>query len=405
VNRPPSSAAQSGQWERWIADELELVRSSDRHRSRQLVRPLDAVHVEIDGRRLVNFASNNYLGLTHHPAVIDALREAATSHGAGSGAAALISGYTPAHASAEGTLARWKGTQAAVLLPSGYQANLAAVQTIAAIAQGRGGVRFLIDKLCHASLIDAVRATGASFRVFPHNHLTKLERLLGEAGEGTAQAVITESIYSMDGDAADLVGLSALRKRFGFIWLLDEAHATGVYGPSGSGLAAELGVSDAVDVSVVTLSKALGAMGGAVCGSSAFCEALVNLGRAFIFSTNIAPAMAAAAEAAMGVVQREPQRRQRVRELAARVRESLAMPGDSPIVPVILGTETAAMAAAFRLREWGMLVGAVRPPTVARGSSRLRITLSCEHGDEEVAGLIDAIKSLGRSSLQATGPA
>jgi 8-amino-7-oxononanoate synthase len=396
VNQPTPSAAQSGQWARWIADELELVRSSDRHRRRQIMRPLDAAHVEIDGRRLVNFASNNYLGLTHHPAMIDAVCKSAARDGAGSGAAALISGYTPAHASAETTLARWKGVEAAVLLPSGYQANFAAVQTIAAIAQGRGGVRFLIDKLCHASLIDAVRATGAPFRVFPHNHLAKLERLLGEAGEGTAQAVIAESIYSMDGDAADLVGLCELRKRFGFLWLLDEAHATGVYGASGSGLAEELGVSDAVDVSVVTFSKALGTMGGAVCASSGFCEAMVNLGRAFIFSTNIAAPLAAAAEAAIGVVQQEPQRRRRVRELAGRVRQSLAMPGDSPIVPIILGTETAAMDAARRLREEGMLVGAVRPPTVARGSSRLRITLNCEHTDDEVVQLIGAVKSLDR---------
>src|SRR5688572_2738670 len=258
-------------------------------RARNALRVIDPAHVEMDGRAYVNFASNNYLGLTHHPRVLDAMRQALDHFGAGAGASGLVSGYSEAHANAEAALAGWKGTQAAVLLPSGYQAAHAVVQTFAGVGElqgGGGGVRFLIDKLAHASLIDAVTGSGQPYRVFPHNGLSKLERLLNEAPAEQAQVVITESIFSMDGDAADLGGFVELKKRHRFALVLDEAHGSGVYGPAGAGLAMEAGVSAHVDVSIATLSKALGVIGGAVCGSRAFCEAVVNWGRAYIYSTN-----------------------------------------------------------------------------------------------------------------------
>src|SRR5687767_110764 len=191
-------------WHDLTRDALARRRDSHLLRERQITTPLDATHVELDGRRYVNFASNNYLALTHHPRVVEAARSTTARHGAGSGAAALITGYGPAHASAEQRLARWKATESAVLLPSGYQANLAAVQTLAAIGEEfrpdkPGRPRFLVDKLAHASLVDAVRASGAPFRVFPHNHLAKLRRLLSGADRGQLQVVVTESVFSMDG--------------------------------------------------------------------------------------------------------------------------------------------------------------------------------------------------------------
>jgi 8-amino-7-oxononanoate synthase len=385
-----------------------LARRDESHllRRRQVTTPLDATHVELDGRRHVNFASNNYLALTHHPRVVQVAREATSRHGAGSGAAALITGYGPAHAAAERRLARWKSSESAVLLPSGYQANLAAVQTLAAIGEmfrpdKPGQPRFLVDKLVHASLVDAVRASGAPFRVFPHNHTAKLRRLLSGADSEQLQVVVTESVFSMDGDAADLEGLAALKRDHAFVLLLDEAHAAGVYGPGGSGLAAERRLQSVVDVSVVTLSKALGVAGGAVCASSVFCDALVNFGRAYIFSTNLPPSSAAAAQAAVDVMADEPWRQARVRDLARSVRARLksATPfpipeGDSPIIPIILDDEQAALAASDWLREQGLLVPAVRPPTVPRGGSRLRVTLSCGHTDDEVDQLVDAIRRL-----------
>jgi 8-amino-7-oxononanoate synthase len=384
----------------------ELARLDEQHllRKRRVVTPIDAVHVEIDGRRYVNFASNNYLGLTHHPRVLRAAEEATRCYGSGSAASPLITGYTEAHASAERAVARWKGTEAAVLLPSGYQANLAAVQTLVAIGERSGRpVRFILDKLVHASLIDAVRETRADYRIAQHQGVEKFERLvLDGAGERT-QVVVTESIFSMDGDAADLSGLAALKEKCPFVLLLDEAHGSGVYGRGGAGLAAERGLGGAVDVTIVTLSKAMGGGGGAVCGSAGFCEAVVNLGRAYIYSTHLPPPCAAAAEAAIGVMRDEPHRQQRVRGLATRVRSELAAagvtlpPGDSPILPIVLGNERAALEAARVLQDQGLWVLAIRPPTVPRGTSRLRVTLSSEHSDAEVRQLVAALAAVARN--------
>ena len=383
---------------------FEALRASDRYRVRRIVTPLDATHVEWQGRRLVNFASNDYLGLSHHPSIIAAAARAAQEQGAGSGASPLISGYGPLHARAEQCLARWKGAEGAVLLPSGYQANHAAVQALAAGAKAAARpIRFLLDKLCHASLIDAVRGTGAAFRVFPHNQLAKLARLLSDADPSELQVVLTESIFSMDGDAADLVGLARLKSERPVTLLLDDAHSTGAYGAAGRGLAHELGLPDVADVAVVTLSKAAGSSGGAVCGSALFCEAVVNLARAYIYSTSVAPSTAAAAEAAVNVMSEEPHRQRRVRELARRVRSELKRsgleipPGDSPIIPVILGAEAAALGAAETLAGLGILALAIRPPTVPRGASRLRVTLSCEHSDDEVEQLVRALCGLAGS--------
>ena len=387
-------------WERGIRQRLDRLAEQHLYRQRVIVRPLDATHVEVDGHRYVNFASNNYLGLSHHPRVLAAAGEVMRRDGAGAGASPLVTGYGPAHAEVERAIARWKGTGGAVLFPSGYQANLAAVQTLAALERDSGGVRFLLDKLVHASLIDAVRESGSPFRVFPHNHLDKLARLLDEADPGQSQVVVTESVFSMDGDAADLRGLAELKRRRPFVLLLDEAHASGVYGEGGAGLAAEVGLGGLAEVTVVTLSKSLGCGGGAVCGSVALCDALVNFGRAYIYSTGVPPHVAAAAGAAIGALREEPQRKIRLRELAMRVRSRLAgggfdVPaGDSPIIPIILQSEEAAITAASQMRDAGLWVVAIRPPTVPRGGSRIRVTLSSEHTDEEVESLLTAVAAL-----------
>jgi 8-amino-7-oxononanoate synthase len=392
TNDPPLYSLQS-----LLQDELEQRANSGLLRSRRTVEMLDAVHVLIDGLRLVNFSSNNYLGLTHHPKIISAMQSAAAS-GVGAGAAGLISGYTSVHRSAESAIARWKKTESAVLLPSGYQANFAAVQTLAALHADSGGVRFLLDKLAHASLFDAVRSTSAPWRIFPHNQLSKLRRLLEKSDPNQLQVVITESIFSMDGDAAPLRELAELKREFNFVLLVDEAHGSGVYGPEGSGLIGETGLFDAVDVCVVTFSKAAGCIGGAVCASEEFCRMLLNAGRAYIYSTSVPPPIAAAIEAAIGVMRNEPWRQNRLRELARSTRKNLRAAGvkipdgDSPIIPIILGSESAAMESSEKLLQSGLLVSAVRPPTVARGTSRLRITLSCEHSDDEIAELLKNLK-------------
>ena len=386
-----------------IADDLAHRADAHQLRSRRPLTPVSSTHVRVDGVDYVNFASNNYLGLTHHPRLIAAAQQSLQREGVGSGAAALITGHTTTHATAEAALAQWKGTQDAVLLPSGYQANHAAIQTLAALPKFSGvpegplihgaGVRFLIDKLAHASLLDAVRATKAEFRVFPHNHLAKLERLLTDAPANQLQVVLTESIFSMDGDAADLPGLLELKRRKPFILLLDEAHSSGVYAPAGG--------SD-VDVRIVTLSKAMGCIGGAVCASKNFCQALVNYGRAYIFSTSIPPWVAAVATEAIAVIQNEPHRVARVRNLALHMRQAVQSMGfeipngDAPIVPIILGEASRALDASKQLADAKLLAPAVRPPTVPKGSSRLRITLSCDHTDAEIQQLMDILAEMKR---------
>ena len=382
-----------------IEQDLSRLAADHRLRSPRVVTPVTSTRVRIEGHEgeVLNFASNNYLGLTHHPRVIEAVRSAVETYGAGSGAAGLITGYSELHRKAEGALALWKGTQDAVILPSGYQANHAVVQALAALGGQGGGVRFLVDKLAHASLIDAVRGADAKMRVFPHNNLGKLRRLLEDATAGEPQVVLTESIFSMDGDAADLEGLVALKRERPFVLVLDEAHGSGVYGANGSGLARERGLDAHVDVSMVTLSKALGGVGGAVCASEAFCAAVVNHGRAYVYSTAVPPSVCAACVAAIELMRDEPWRQVRVRELARRVRARVAEigfdvpPGDSPIVPVILGDEESALRASRELLARGILIPAVRPPTVARGSSRLWVTLSCEHSDEEAERLVEGL--------------
>jgi 8-amino-7-oxononanoate synthase len=380
---------------------LQRRREAALLRQRAVVEQLSSTRVRVNGQELISFCSNDYLGLSCHPKIAAAMAQAAREHGSGAGASPLITGHTPIHDSADRAIARWKATQRAILLPSGYQANHASVQALAGAAESAGQrVRFILDKFVHASLIDAVRASGEGFRVFPHNELDKLTRLLSEADADELQVVITESIFSMDGDAAPLAELAELKRSKKFVLLLDEAHASGVYGPGGAGYAAELGLGDIADVHIVTLSKALGVAGGAICCSDAFADAVVNFGRAYIYSTAISPALAAGAEAAIAVLHDEPQRQQRVRVVAARLRAALAdagmnIPhGDSPIIPILLGDERRAIAAAEFLQSRGILALAIRPPTVAKDSSRLRVTLSSEHTDAEIEQLIVALQSL-----------
>jgi 8-amino-7-oxononanoate synthase len=388
-------------WELSIRELLKSLHESDSYRERHEIKAIDATHVLLDGQQFINFASNDYLGLTHHPRVIEAARNALAKYGAGAGASPLICGYTPAHAAAERRISQWKGTEAAVLLPSGYQANLAAIQTLA-IGAERGGhsIRFLLDKLCHASLIDAVRGSGQELRVYPHQNPQKLQKLLEQSEPNQIQVVLTESIFSMDGDAADLPALAALKQKYGFILFLDEAHASGVYGPGGNGLAAEMGVSASVDVTVATFSKAIGCAGGAVCGSRLFCEAVVNFARAYIYSTSIPAHVAVGADMAIQVMREEPQRIGRLRENAKKVRTALVQTrfeipeGDSPIIPLIVGSESEAVHAAALLKERGMLAWPIRPPTVPRGRSRLRVTLCSEHDGTDIEQLLAAIADL-----------
>jgi len=342
--------------------------------------------VRVDGREVVCFCSNDYLSLAADPVLKAAAVAAIERWGVGAGASRLVSGTMTPHRRLERRLAEFKGVEAAVVTSTGWQANHVAIQALA----GAGDLVFC-DKLNHASILTAAFACGARARTYPHGNVARLEALLRRhRGDGRRCLIVTDSVFSMDGDLAPLSALADLRDRHDCLLMVDEAHATGVLGEGGRGAAELLGVEGRVDVTVGTLSKALGCLGGFVAGRGELIDTIVNAGRAYIYTTALPPALCAAALAALDVVRAEPARRVKVLGLAERLRERLAVAGfgtsasRSQIVPVHLGEAARAVEVSRRLLEAGFLVPAIRPPTVPKGASRLRISLCAGHQEAEV---------------------
>ena len=383
-----------------FAEELEALRARSLDRHLREITVAQGPEVEIGGRRLVNFSSNDYLGLANDPRLRKAATSAIDEFGVGAAASRLISGTQSPHLRLERALAKWKGTEAALCFSSGYAAALGTIPGLVA----KNDV-VLLDKLCHASLIDGAKLSGAVLRVFPHNQLGKLESHLEWARrEHPAKRVlvITESVFSMDGDHAPLRELVELKKRFGALLMLDEAHAIGVIGPNGRGLAAEENASKEIDVQMGTLSKALGTSGGYICGPRTLIDWLINRARSFIYSTAPPPAIAAAALVAVDFLA-SPEGEERRLLLWERIRlmqqllpraelkgEDVA--ASSAIFPLIVGDEKAALDLATALQSDGFLVPAIRYPTVAKGAARLRITVTAAHQEDQIRSFCQAIK-------------
>ncbi len=354
--------------------------------------------LEFAGRKLVNFSSNDYLGLATEPALREAAKLAIDQYGVGAGASRLVCGTLSPHMRLEERLAEFKRTEAALTFSSGYAA---AVGTLGALLRKDDVV--ILDKLGHASLIDGARMSGAHVRIFPHNHLGKLESHLQWAGENHPEArvlVVTESVFSMDGDWAKLAEIVEIKRRYGALLLLDEAHAVGVIGSHGRGLADQLGVAGEVDLQMGTLSKALGVSGGYVCGARRYIDLLINRARSFIFSTAQPPAVAAAAMAAIEFMMSPAgeNRRQMLRRNLAHFAGE--MPGlfngerkvQSAIIPIIVGRAEAAVEAARVLADRGFFVPAIRYPTVARDAARLRVTVSARHTTKQISALCEQLR-------------
>ena len=342
---------------------------------------------------LVNFASNDYLGLANDPRVIDAAKSAADQYGFGSGASPLVSGWTRSHQDLADALVSYEQVEAVALFPSGFAANLG---TIAALV-GKGDAVYL-DRLNHACLIDGAKLSGASLRVFPHNDADRLEAILArDQGRFRRSLVAVDGVFSMDGDLAPLDRISEICERFDAMLMVDEAHGTGVFGPNGRGACEHFHVTDRVHVRVGTLSKALGSLGGFVAGSRRLVDHLINRSRTMIYSTALPSACCAAANEAVKIAIAEPGRRERVHRVAIALRTSLqqngwkVIPSTGPIVPVWVGDPAAAVAISQNLRDQGLHVPAIRPPTVPEGTSRLRISLTASHSDEELARLVRAL--------------
>jgi 8-amino-7-oxononanoate synthase len=385
-------------------EELQALRAHSLHRKLREIGSAQGASVDLVGKRLANFSSNDYLGLANDPRLRQAAITTIGEFGVGAGASRLISGTQSPHLRLENAIAAWKETQAALCFSSGYAAALGALPALLT----RKDV-VLLDKLCHASLIDGVKLSGALLRVFPHRHLGKLESHLEWARREHAQArivIVTESVFSMDGDRAPLRELVELKKRFGALLLLDEAHAVGVIGLNGRGLAAEENVNDDVDVQMGTLSKALGVSGGYICGSHSLIDWLTNRARSFIFSTSPPPALAGAGLAAVHfLASPEGEKRRRLlwekinllhQQLGWRSGGDKNAPA-SAIFPWVVGDESAAVKLSSALMNEGFLVPAIRYPTVAKGSARLRITVTASHEDAQIEALGRALRRLSVS--------
>ena len=389
-----------------LRQRLGTIREQGLYRELRRVDSAQGPRIEIGGKTFLNFSSNDYLSLANHPALKEAAIKAVEKFGAGAGASRLICGSLAPFHELEETLAAFKKTEAALTFSTGYAAALG---TITALL-GKDDI-IILDKLVHASIVDAAKLSGAKLRIFDHNDLSDLEKILKWAKAVNIQhptsniqhprhiLIITESIFSMDGDAAPLREIVVLKEKYGAWLMLDEAHATGILGENGRGLADQLGVSDRIEVQMGTLGKALGASGGYICGSRALVDFLINRARSFIFSTAPVPAAAAAATAGIQLIQSgEGQlRREQLWQCIAEFKSEIGNRRPeifSAIIPLILGDEAKAVAAATKLREQNIFVPAIRYPTVARGAARLRITLTAAHSSDDVTALVGALDQI-----------
>jgi 8-amino-7-oxononanoate synthase len=388
-----------------VAARLAELRERGLYRRLRLIEGPQGPRVLLDGREVLLLCSNNYLGLADHPRVREAAAAAALEWGAGSGASRLISGNMEPHRRLESRLAAFNGCESALLFGSGYLANTGAIAALA----GPGEVVFS-DELNHASIVDGCRLSRAETFVYRHADLDHLAHGLREAG-GRAALIVTDGLFSMDGDVAPIAELLELARRHGARLMVDEAHATGALGPGGRGSVAAAGLSGEVDVLVGTLGKALGSYGAYVCAGAEVLDLLVNSARPFVFSTAPPPAATGAAEAALGLLEAEPELVARLQSNAAILRQALRAEGvlvgegDAQIVPVGVGEAEPTMELCERLLEGGVFVQGIRPPTVPPGSSRLRFTVMATHSAEELRDAARLVGSAARELGLAGAPA
>ena len=380
-----------------VAERLEELRESGLHRRLRLIEGAQGPRVQLDGEPVLLLCSNNYLGLADHPRVREAAAEAALGQGAGACSSRLISGNMAPHRRLEERLAEFKGYESALLFGSGYLANIGVISALA----GRGKVVFS-DELNHASIVDGCRLARAETFVYRHGDLEHLAWGLREAA-GRCSLIVTDGVFSMDGDVAPLDGLTRLSREHGCRLMVDEAHATGALGPGGRGSVAAANLSGEVDLVVGTLGKALGSYGGYVCANAELSEYLLNTSRSFIFSTALPPPVLAAALAALELLEAEPERVQHLNANAAALREGLvaegliAGGGQSQIVPLEVGDAERTMELCERLLEDGVFAQGIRPPTVPAGSSRLRFSVMATH---EQADLREAARLAGKAARE-----
>lgn len=354
-------------------------------------------HLRLEGERFINFASNDYLGLSTHPSLVRAARRATARYGCGATASRLVVGNHVLNRSLEDQLAADYGKEAALVFPTGYMTNLGIFGALCDKTD-----LIVADRLSHASILDGIRLSGVAFRRFRHCDMADLERILAARTQGGQRFVVADSIFSMDGDAAPLQEMAALCARYDAFLVLDEAHANGIFGQSGLGLAQQLGVLDQVDLVMGTFSKALGSLGGFVAGSAAVIDTLINRARAFVFTTGLPPAVLAANKVALDLVRAHHAWGPALLHGAHELRSAMTAMGfvtgssQSQIIPLLVGSNQSALALEQALYRRGMLVVAIRPPTVPEGTARLRISLCRSHCKKDVRALLAALDESAR---------
>lgn len=383
----------------FIGLELSQLKDAGLYRYLRLVEGSQGPRVKMDGREVILLCSNNYLGLANHPEVKRAAIEAIERYGLGAGASRLVSGSMGPHKELEERLARFKGTEASLVFNSGYHANIGIISSLV----GRGDVIFA-DKLNHASIVDACILSRAEVKRYPHCDLNGLERSLKNASRTTNHAsrklIITDGIFSMDGDVAPLKGLSELAERYGCMLIVDDAHATGVLGANGRGTLEYLGIENPDIIQMGTLGKALGGFGGFVAGPKALIDYLINKARPFIYTTALPPAVSAATIRALEVIEREPSLRKGLWDRVEYFRKGLkdaglnTMMSETHIIPILVGDTDRTMEVSRGLLERGVFIQGIRPPTVPEGMSRLRVTLMANHPWDDLEYAMEAIKEV-----------
>ena len=394
-HQPPQAAAPLPAALDWIADDLDALRAAGLERPHRVRSGRQGREVDLDGQTLLNFGSNDYLGYAGDVRLTKAASKAACAEGFGAGASPLVSGHSQAHELLERALAHLLAVDAALTFPSGFAANTA---TIAALVGPDDVVAS--DARNHASIIDGCRLSRGRVGIYPHRDMAALDAILAQADSARRRLIVTDTVFSMDGTVAPLADLCELARKHRAILMVDEAHATGVFGVRGSGLVEETGCADGVHVRVGTLSKALAAAGGFVAGHADMIHWLRHKARAWIFSTAHPPPVAAAATRAITLLSQEPHRRRELLERAAGFRQLLSQSGidvagaTTQIVPIVVGAASDAVAVATRLAEAGLFVPAIRPPSVPEGKSLVRVSLSWHHTADDVARLVSTITSI-----------
>ena len=378
--------------ERTLGDELEKVKAGGLFRQMKIIQSSPAEKISIDGKIYLNFSSNNYLNLSTHPDVKKAVQEAIETYGAGGTSSRLVAGTLDIHDQLEQKLAEFKKTESVLVFPTGFQTNTGVLSTLV-----KDGDCVIMDKLNHASLWDGAKLSGARIFVYAHKDMDALEKVLKRVKEYRNKLVVTDSVFSMDGDFAPLKDVVSLAEKYDGWTFVDEAHATGIFGERGSGLCEHFGVEDKVDVLMGTLSKALGSQGAFVCGKKVLIDYLVNFCRSFIYTTSLSPVSCAAALAALEIVQRELERRKKLLSLSEKFRNELKKKGfdtgssESQIVPVMAGSVDSAKNLSKRLFDGGIYAPAIRPPTVPENECRIRFSLTSGHTEEDIRKVLEAL--------------